>query len=434
MRDRMLRVVRLVILPALLLAAILTLIFLPGLASSNTLEVSFIDVGQGDAALLRDGNGFDVLIDGGKTSAGPTVVAYLREQGIDDIDVMVASHTHADHIGGLIDVLEMNDIPVLSVLYNGYPGTTATWNSFATAVADEGLSLAPAQFPDSYTWGLMTVYVLHPDPGLSDPDQNDASVVLLVSHDDVDFLFTGDIGSAIEATVVARGTPVVAEVLKVGHHGSKFSSSSSFLSAVGPDEAIILVGNNPYGHPTIETMDRLLAAGARIYRTDQNGTVLVQSNGITYEVISTFLASQIFLPIIAKDPTSTPPPTPTSTPEPPTPTSTPESLPNVQITYIFYDGVVPRVESDEYAEITNLGAGSANLLGWRLNAGDLGQDFYFPSFLLSPGQSCRVYTNEIHPEYCGFSYGSGSALWNNGGDCGYLYDGGGGAPVSEYCY
>jgi len=252
------------------------------LASSNSLELSFLDVGQGDSTLLRDGNGFDVLIDGGKTSAGPTVVAYLRYQGIDDIDVMVASHAHADHIGGLIDVLEMNDIPVLSVLYNGYPGTTATWNSFGTAVADEGLGLVPAQFPGSYTWGLMTAYVLHPESGLSNPDQNDVSVVLLISHDNVDFLFTGDIGSAIEATVVARGTPVVAEVLKVGHHGSKFSSSSSFLSAVGPDEAIILVGNNPYGHPTIETMDRLLAAGARIYRTDQNGTVLVQSNGITY--------------------------------------------------------------------------------------------------------------------------------------------------------
>ena len=427
MRIRTPRSLRVVLAPSLLFVlafAVLALSSVPrsGSASSNTVDISFIDVGQGDSALLRDGNGFDVLIDGGRISAGPTVVAYLRSQGIDDIDVMVASHAHADHIAGLIDVLEMNDIPVLSVLYNGYPGTTATWNSFATAVADEGLTLAPAQFPDSYTWGLMTVYVLNPEAGLSNPDQNDASVVLLVTHGDIDFLFTGDIGEAIEATVVARGTPVAAEVLKVAHHGSKFSSSSGFLSAVGPDEAIISVGNNSFGHPTVETLNRLLAAGARIYRTDQNGTVLVESNGVTYEVMASIY--HLFLPMVVKHPTSTPLPTPASTPEPPA---------NVQITDIFYDGVVPIVESDEYAEITNLGAGSVNLLGWRLNAGDPGQDFYFPSFLLDPGQSCRIYTNENHPEYCGFNYGRGSAIWNNSGDCGYLYDDGG-APASEYCY
>ena len=106
---------------------------------------------------------------------------------------------------------------------------------------------------------------------------------------------------------------------------------------------------------------------------------------------------------------------------------------NVEITYILYDGVVPQVESDEYAVISNLGAGIVNLQNWRLNAGDLGQDFVFPNFNLLPSQSCRVYTNEFHPEYCGFSFGSSAALWNNSGDCGYLYDGEGNF-VDEYCY
>ena len=103
------------------------------------------------------------------------------------------------------------------------------------------------------------------------------------------------------------------------------------------------------------------------------------------------------------------------------------------ITDIFYDGEVPQTESDEYAVITNQGAGTINLLGWRLNAGDPGQDFIFPDFDLQPSQSCRVYTNEYHPEHCGFSFGSSTALWNNSGDCGYLYDGSG-ELVSEYCY
>src|SRR5690606_10211838 len=106
---------------------------------------------------------------------------------------------------------------------------------------------------------------------------------------------------------------------------------------------------------------------------------------------------------------------------------------DVQLAFINYDGVVPRVESDEYAEIVNRGASPVNLGGWRLNAGDPGQDFGFPGFELQPGQSCRVYTNEFHPESCGFSFGRGQAIWNNSGDCGYLYDAAGN-QVSQLCY
>ncbi len=118
-------------------------------AASTIVEVSFIDVGQGDSALIHDDNNFDVLIDGGIRSAGPTVVAYIREQSIDDIEVMVASHADADHIGGLIDVLQAADIPVESVLFNGYPGTTLTWTDFVNEVANQGLTLEVAQFPRS---------------------------------------------------------------------------------------------------------------------------------------------------------------------------------------------------------------------------------------------------------------------------------------------
>lgn len=137
-------------------------------------------------------------------------------------------------------------------------------------------------------------------------------------------------------------------------------------------------------------------------------------------------------------PTNSPVPQPTSPPPaptdpPPPPTEPPAAPGSVQITSIFFDGVVTRVESDEYAVITNQGGAAVNLAGWRLNAGDPGQDFFFPAFDLQPGQSCRVYTNESHPETCGFSFASGQAIWNNGGDCGYLFDGSGN-QVSQYCY
>ena len=135
-------------------------------STSSQIEADFINVGQGDSILLRDGNGFDVLVDEGRTSAGPVVLSYLRAHCIADIDVLVATHADADHIGGLIAVLQANDIPVLQVLYNGYPGTTQTWANFVTAVANEGMTPAPAQFPAEYVWGGMAAHVLNPLSGL----------------------------------------------------------------------------------------------------------------------------------------------------------------------------------------------------------------------------------------------------------------------------
>jgi competence protein ComEC len=263
--------------------------------------VTFINVGQGDAALLRDGAGFDVLIDGGRTSAGQTVLDTLRAQGVPDIDVLVASHADADHIGGLIDVLEADDIPVLSVVYNGYPGSTATWSAFAAAVTQEGLALTQLQFPQELDWGEMRVYVLNPAGGLVNPETNAASLVLRVDHGSVHYLFTGDIDSAIEATVVARQTPITADVLKVAHHGSKYSSSADFLAAAGAQESVISVGQNSYGHPAPETLDRLAAAGSRVWRTDLSGNIRVESDGLGYLVIPQVEWNLLFLPIVQQN-------------------------------------------------------------------------------------------------------------------------------------
>ncbi len=140
------------------------------------------------------------------------------------------------------------------------------------------------------------------------------------------------------------------------------------------------------------------------------------------------------VPTAAPPPTNTPLP-PTATPVP-SPTEGPVPAPDparVVIARIYYDGDVPRVESDEYAEIANQGGMAIDIGGWRLNAGAPGQDYTFPGFQLQPGQVCRVYTDERHPEACGFSFASDKALWNNKGDCGYLYDATG-VQVDEYCY
>jgi len=136
----------------------------------------------------------------------------------------------------------------------------------------------------------------------------------------------------------------------------------------------------------------------------------------------------------AAEPTTTSVPTEAApSPEPTAGPGQPQREANVVIALIFYDGTVPRVESDEFAEIANQGSAPANLKGWRLNADDPGQDFIVPDFVLAPGQSCRVYTNEHHPESCGFSFGSGWAIWANKGECGHLFDASG-REVSTWCY
>jgi len=261
------------------------------------LQISYIDVGEGDSILLRDPGGFTIMIDGGKTTAGPAVVNYIKSKGISTIDVILATHADADHIGGLIDVLQDNTIAVQRVLYNGYAGTTQTWNNFVAAVTNKGLTLEAAQFPETLQFGALTVWVMNPAAALESPDSNQASIVLKILYGSKAFLFTGDIDTTIEATVIARQTPLASDILKVAHHGSTYSSSPNFLASVQPKEAVISVGPNSYGHPAVDTLARLQAAGARVWRTDVNGNVIANSDGIIY-TISNIPIYNIYIPVM----------------------------------------------------------------------------------------------------------------------------------------
>jgi hypothetical protein len=214
------------------------------------------------------------------------------------------------------------------------------------------------------------------------------------------------------------------EILKVGHHGSNTASSQDFISATKPEIAIYMAGEgNSYGHPHQETLITLDNIGAEIYGTDVHGTIIVITNGQTYDLQLEKQAPPIKPSSTTPSPSTEPEPTPTPTPPETTP-PTPSTAVNVKITKIFYDGVVPRTESDEYVEITNLGSESVDLKGWVLK--DISEGYpslTFPSYVLQPDKSVRVYTNEIHPEYGGFSFGSGKAVWNNSSpDTAVLYD------------
>jgi beta-lactamase superfamily II metal-dependent hydrolase len=378
----------------------------------DELRVHFIDVGQGDAILVDFGE-TEILIDGGGKSPG--VVTYLNDYVDGALEVMVATHPHADHIGGLIAVLEA--FSVQEIWHNGDTSTSQTFNQFMAAVQSEGAEVRVGPRGEEIYADKLTFTILNPTTLAGTTNNN--SLVLSLSYGEVDFLFMGDAEKEAEGTMLIAADMSVpdAEILKVGHHGSRTSSSQAFLALVKPEVAIYMAGaGNSYGHPHEETLNRLRQIGADIYGTDVYGTIIITTDGDPDSIL-----------IDVNTPTPTPSPTPTPTFIPPTkalptltttPTPTltlpPGGASNVQITYIYYDGLVPSVESDEYVEITNLGDMAQDLAGWVLKDIDEGYpSLTFPSYILEPGESIRVYTNEIHPEWGGFSFGYGSAVWNN---------------------
>lgn len=276
----------------------LFLLVASGVTGGAGFTVSFIDVGQGDAALLHDPTGCNILIDGGKPSAGPTVVSHLHNQGVSQIDAMIATHADSDHIGGLIDVLQTGDISVTQVLYNGRGDASSTWNSFVGAVVAKGLTLTVAHWPLTYTWCAIQAQVLNPSPLEPYDNDNDASVVLLAQHDATRYLFTGDISSDVDVSIIQRTTLLPIDVLKVSHHGSAYASSATFLALTHPSSAVISVGPNSYGHPAAETLARLSNSGAHIYRTDLSGTITLHD--------SASYTHFVYLPVVAAPPAPMP--------------------------------------------------------------------------------------------------------------------------------
>ena len=246
-------------------------------AYSETLYVSYINVGQGDSILIKLGD-CDILIDAGVANQGSTVSKYLKAQGVDDIELMINTHPDADHCGGLTTVL--NDFVVEEVWASPLTKTTAAYKNFASAVSKEGLTMETPSVGTIYTYEYMTLTVLYNGAGTS--DSNDSSIVVMLQYGSFRFLFTGDISSTIESKLVSNSNiDLSCDVLKVAHHGSKYSSNMEFLRATGAKYGVICVGDNSYGHPTSSTLNNLKNAGISVYRTDQNGNVVFSSNGAT---------------------------------------------------------------------------------------------------------------------------------------------------------
>ena len=244
-----------------------------------TLKTYFLDVGQGDSEFVVLPDGKTMLIDAGEQEYGASVVSFVQDTlGLDRIDYLVATHPHADHIGGLPAVL-YSPIYIDQVVAPEVSNDTETFESFLDAVDATGKQITPAEA------GLvldeadgLRVEVLSPAAGDVPDDVNDASAVIKVTWGATSFLFTGD----ASYKVVSGANPGHVDVLKVGHHGSNTATSVPLLEKLTPSVAVIEVGwGNSYGHPTTETLDELASCGVQTWRTDMDGTVEVDSDGTT---------------------------------------------------------------------------------------------------------------------------------------------------------
>ena len=257
--------------------AVLAIWLLGRQLAAQQLEIRFLDVGQGDAALVREG-GKTVLIDAGPSTQ---IAAYLRSLRVDTIDLVIASHNHSDHIGGMTTVLQ--SAAVKFYLDNGIAHTTATYRQTIQAVQASGAQYLQAT-NRSIHLGEATVTILAP---ISHDDQNNGSVGVLIEYGAFRALFTGDSEQKELASWLSGGAIPRVSVLKVAHHGSTNGTSCDWISATHPQVAVISVGRNSYGHPGASVIADWQQAGARVYRTDRDGSVVVLANDDGSFVVTT---------------------------------------------------------------------------------------------------------------------------------------------------
>lgn len=253
--------------------------------SSGDLVIHFIDVGQGDCILVETPGGANFLVDGGPVSSGSKVVDYLNDQGITRLEKVIATHEHADHVGGLIEVYESN-IEVDVTYSSTYDHNTNTAREFRRLAIEHSEYRNP-EFKDILNLSCTDVEAtfLHPYPR-AEGDIHYMNLVLNVEYGHFSVLLMGDAEIATEKALVSNNevfSYLPSQVLKVGHHGSRTSTGKDFLKAVNPKAAVIQVGSNSYGHPAKDTLDNLSDFGASVYRNDLQQDIVVSSDGTTFD-------------------------------------------------------------------------------------------------------------------------------------------------------
>jgi|SRR5699024_8099990 len=248
----------------------------------GNLDVHFIDVGQGDAILMQTygENGVNVLVDAGDWNK-KEAVEYLDDLDIDTLDLVVGSHPHADHIGQLDKIISEYDVE--EVWMSGDVATSQVFERVIDAIDESGASYVEPEAGDHYTVGDIEIDIL--SPAELKGDLNNGSIVMRVDYGEVSFLLTGDAEGKAEKDMLERGEDLEVDILKAGHHGSDTSSTEEFIQEVNPDVVVMQVGkDNKYSHPMQSVLDRFIDVGAEMYSTKDNGTVIIETDGVDYEV------------------------------------------------------------------------------------------------------------------------------------------------------
>lgn len=242
-------------------------------SNNNEVLVYFIDVGQADAIYIKDGNS-NMMIDAGNNADGQLLVKYLQSLGVQEFKYVVGTHAHEDHIGGMDDII--NNFKINNFYMPDAISTSKTFEDVLDALDSKKVTFQTTKIGDKFMLGNANFEVL--SIGTDTSDLNDTSLVLKMTYNTTCVLFMGDASSNVEKNLLDKD--INCQVLKVGHHGSRYSSSDEFIKKVSPTYGIIMVGkDNKYGHPTKKTLDILEKYQVNIHRTDEEGTILMHLKG-----------------------------------------------------------------------------------------------------------------------------------------------------------
>lgn len=257
---------------------------------ADNLKVNFINVGEGDCILIEAPNKINILIDGGGTPqsdfdvGNKIVIPYLRRKGINEIDLLILTHPHLDHLEGLLPVLK--EFKVGMVLDSGLLCDSSAYKEFISLIQKKSIPYHKAKAGDNFVFSnnleIILLNPLYDSDFYDESDFNNASIVVKLFYKNADFLFTGDIEVTAEKKLLVWQNILQSDILKVGHHGSITSTNLEFLDKVDPRIAIITVGKNHFGHPSQKIIERLEDKNIQIYRTDEDGTVIIRTNGQEY--------------------------------------------------------------------------------------------------------------------------------------------------------
>ncbi len=243
--------------------------------NDDTAQFHFIDVGQGDCTLIRSGE-TSILIDCGTYESGGRLCEYLQNLGIKSIDYLIGTHPHEDHLGGSSAVLRLFDVK--NVFLNGEMSSSYFFERMVDVLEQKNITPYIPDIGKKYTAGPFEFEFLSPETDFGDENHN--SLVVMVKYKDIKTLVTGDIERPVESYLVNHGKDLSADILKVAHHGSRNGSSSEFLRKVNPSIAVIQCGkDNSYGHPHYEVLKRLENTRASVLRTDENGSIVIRTDG-----------------------------------------------------------------------------------------------------------------------------------------------------------